>query len=109
LRDDNIVDWLVALAEAREADFDDHFCLIFEDGLRELGGKIDRRMWRPRLCGSENGDAGGGSQAWNLERSELFLPSEVICDFSISGRHVHFVSLEQEANNTVVCSNKAFL
>jgi hypothetical protein len=27
LGDDNIVDWLVALAEAREADFDDHVLL----------------------------------------------------------------------------------
>jgi hypothetical protein len=40
LRDDNVVDWLVALAEAREADFDNHV-VIFKPLMlgTELGAK----------------------------------------------------------------------
>jgi hypothetical protein len=32
LRDNNVVDWLVALAEAREADFDNHVVVVFWGG-----------------------------------------------------------------------------
>jgi hypothetical protein len=38
LRDDNVVDWLVARAEAREADFDNHVVAVL--GPRMLGTQL---------------------------------------------------------------------
>ena len=50
MRDDNVVNWLVALAEAREADFHDHAALTKVDPSCDGKWKIDS-MRELRLCG----------------------------------------------------------
>ena len=41
LRDDNVVDGLVAFAEAGEADLDDHVCVTNLNRVAMAGGKLD--------------------------------------------------------------------
>jgi hypothetical protein len=61
LRDDNVVDWLVALAEAREADFDNHVVVFWASN-----------AWNTTWCEVENVEGGEDWLRLGSARGENF-------------------------------------